>query len=138
MKWVRELLDDLKKTFRGNLLSAVIFGSVARGEDFPDSDIDILIICSYSYEEAEKQVRKIELKYTISTGRKVNIVVYTSDDFEYMIEQKFPFIFGVASGYKILYDHNRFFKKQMEKIKELAKKEKIKKYSKSHVWVIKS
>lgn len=43
-----------------------------------------------------------------------------------MIEQKFPFIFGVASGYKILYDHNRFFKKQMEKIKELAKKEKIK------------
>ena len=40
MKWIRELLDDLKKTFRDNLSSAVIFGSVARGEDFPDSDID--------------------------------------------------------------------------------------------------
>lgn len=132
------MLDDLKRVFHSNLFSVVIFGSVARGEDFPDSDIDILVICNCSYEEAEKQVREIGLKHTIIVGRKINMIVYTPEDFEYMVKQKFPFAFGVFSGYRILYDSNDFFKKQMEKISELVKKGEVKRYSKSHVWIVKS
>jgi predicted nucleotidyltransferase len=37
-----ELLDE---DLQGNLVSAVLFGSVARGEATPGSDIDLLVVC---------------------------------------------------------------------------------------------
>lgn len=40
--WVPEIVSDIVEAF--DPLQVILFGSVARGEDGPDSDIDLLVI----------------------------------------------------------------------------------------------
>ena len=42
---LQALLDALREFFRDNLVSVVLFGSVARGEAGELSDVDLLIVC---------------------------------------------------------------------------------------------
>lgn len=41
---IREFVEQVKNVFRDNLVSIVLFGSVARGDCREDSDIDMLIV----------------------------------------------------------------------------------------------
>jgi len=52
----RELLDELKQKFKS--VGIFLFGSYARGEEKKDSDIDLLILSSYSY--TRQQIIKVE------------------------------------------------------------------------------
>lgn len=67
----RELLDDLltglKKALGGNLISFVVYGSVARGDYRRDSDIDLLIICrDLPKEKLRRQELFIQVEDTLS------------------------------------------------------------------------
>ena len=42
---LKELLQKLKQEWKGNLISLVLYGSVARGDFNENSDIDLLIVC---------------------------------------------------------------------------------------------
>lgn len=41
-EWVPEIVDELVRSF--DPIQVILFGSVARGEDGPDSDIDLLVV----------------------------------------------------------------------------------------------
>jgi len=43
-KYVHSLITGIKECYKDNLVSLVIFGSYARNENNPKSDIDILIV----------------------------------------------------------------------------------------------
>lgn len=43
-KAVRDLRRRVERAFPGNLQKLLVFGSVARGTDGPDSDIDVLVV----------------------------------------------------------------------------------------------
>jgi len=45
----RRIYEALKKAVCPVVLTAVVFGSVARGENDKDSDVDILIVISDQY-----------------------------------------------------------------------------------------
>lgn len=53
------LADRCRQVFGNQLLGAVLFGSVARGEEFPDSDLDILLVVS----DARPIKRKLYAKW---------------------------------------------------------------------------
>ena len=38
-----EIVDGMRNVFGGQLLSVVLYGSVARGDDTPESDVDIAV-----------------------------------------------------------------------------------------------
>jgi predicted nucleotidyltransferase len=137
LEWLGHFVEDLETKMGHNLLSVIIFGSTGRGEDLPDSDLDVLIICKGVYETLEKECRKIAITYTLQIRRKVSVQVYVPEDISYMIDQKFPFILGVASGYHILYDREDFFTNQMKRIKEMERLGEIRRFSKSYVWITK-
>lgn len=48
-----DIVSGLRKIFDGNILQIILFGSVARMQDVPESDIDIAVILSQeiSYEK---------------------------------------------------------------------------------------
>jgi predicted nucleotidyltransferase len=41
---VKELRDRMTETYRDRLIALILFGSQARGDANPDSDIDILVV----------------------------------------------------------------------------------------------
>jgi predicted nucleotidyltransferase len=45
---VRELRRRVERAFPGNLQKLLVFGSVARGTDGPDSDIDVLVVLDHT------------------------------------------------------------------------------------------
>ena len=65
---IEDIVDGLSKIWGGNLYSIILYGSVARGEDALDSDIDIALIVNSSLEDKVKKEflhwnAEIDIKY---------------------------------------------------------------------------
>lgn len=74
---LQEILTILKKNLGSKkIISAVIFGSVARGEEKEDSDIDLLII-SNDYDQAIEYVSKIAEEISLLFHIKVSHMIFS-------------------------------------------------------------
>ncbi|MEM1549711.1 MAG: nucleotidyltransferase domain-containing protein [Candidatus Methanomethylicia archaeon] len=108
--------------FDGRLVSMVIFGSIARGEAKPNSDLDVLVIVKglpEKYSERIRQVieilddvREVKLWLWREKGIFCNIefIVLTPD--EASIIQ--PVYLDMIDNSILIYDKNDFFKKILE------------------------
>jgi predicted nucleotidyltransferase len=56
---VQEFVDRVRQRFDGQLVAAVLFGSRARGEATPDSDMDVLVVMHHAPPEIRKAVRHL-------------------------------------------------------------------------------
>ena len=65
---VRELVAALDP------LEVILFGSVARGDDGPDSDIDLLVVFDHVEPEA-KRLRMAEVRRSIKTAAPIDVLV---------------------------------------------------------------
>ncbi len=52
-----EFVQRLKEQFNGLICSALLFGSKARGESSPDSDLDVLVVVASGDWQVHKQIR---------------------------------------------------------------------------------
>lgn len=78
---VKELLAELKRgltnLYGQHLIAVLLYGSYARGEQGPESDLDILIVLDdynlYSREikRTSKLISALSLKYRVSISRKI-------------------------------------------------------------------
>ena len=74
----RPLTDFLKEAYAGS--SVVLYGSCARGEDGPESDVDLLIV--------GKRVEKMDLtRYEGLLGRRINTIVFDPQEWEEKAEE---------------------------------------------------
>lgn len=70
---LKPFLKQLRKVCRENNVAMLgVFGSVARGEDTPESDIDLLVRFSESPDFVE--LIRLEDKFNKLLGRKVDLV----------------------------------------------------------------
>lgn len=76
---------------------AFIFGSVARGEERADSDVDVCIIGSVSYGAALNALTPAESV----VGRPINPVLYSLEEFLQKVESGNPFVSGMLSSKRI-------------------------------------
>ena len=58
---INEFLQRLRETEGDNLMQVILFGSVARGDDHEDSDIDIFILLKNHDKTSEKIIALISL-----------------------------------------------------------------------------
>jgi len=70
---------------------AIIYGSVASGEDTGNSDIDILLIGNPDMDELVNNVQGMEKEL----GREINYVLYTPEEFKRKKEAHNTFILDV-------------------------------------------
>ncbi len=110
--------QEIFAKFKDDLISLVLFGSVARGTARKDSDIDILIILKDapdSYYERLKSVVDIELRLRdIEQMMPVfSSIILSLDE----AKQNRHIFLDMIDGSIILYDTNNFFKNRLSELK---------------------
>ncbi|RJP34297.1 MAG: nucleotidyltransferase domain-containing protein [Actinobacteria bacterium] len=102
---LEDLVRTLSKGIKQRILSVYVFGSVARGEDTPASDIDLVLIlkAGANKEKVEEVIAENEREayklYRIGT----NTLLYTSDEFERLKQIEHPLAREILSEGKLLY-----------------------------------
>ena len=76
---------------------AFLYGSVARGEERAESDIDLMVIGDVSFFDVVAAVSSLQE----SLGREINPTVFTSAEFQQRLEQGDPFLRRVIDGDKV-------------------------------------
>jgi len=82
----------------GDIKSAFIYGSYARGEAGPSSDIDIMVIGTVDEDALIMAIREIEKRLK----REINYVLLTPEEFHSRKKKKDPFITNVLKEEKIM------------------------------------
>ncbi len=88
---LREALDSA-----GDAIElAILYGSVAKGTDRAESDIDVLLVSdTLSLEEVFRILSPVETEL----GRKINPTLYTRDEFRARLQSGNPFLRRVLAG----------------------------------------
>ncbi len=111
---------SLLERFGANLISLVLFGSVARGTAREESDIDLLIILKDapdSYYRRLEPVIDIELKLRESASRASLMFSTIILSREEAMENRNIFLDMIDTSI-ILYDKNDFFKNRLKEMKK--------------------
>lgn len=73
---------------------AVLYGSVARGQEHAGSDIDLMIVGSVKQIDLLPALRKLESRF----GREVNATLFSADEFRRKLAGKDHFLTSVLKG----------------------------------------
>ena len=84
---VKNILNQCKKLlqehYKKNFKGLVVYGSVARNEEKPDSDIDLLVLMSQPFDFFKELRTIIDLLYPVQLSSKRLISAKPADDEEY-------------------------------------------------------
>ncbi|MCX8189101.1 MAG: nucleotidyltransferase domain-containing protein [Nitrososphaeria archaeon] len=120
---MKDLLNALVIVFKENLVSVIVYGSVARGQMRKDSDLDLFIIVdnlpasrferAAMFYEAEKVVEK-SLDELFTKGYIISLspILRTSNEAMKIM----PLYLDMIDDCIIVYDKNNFFEKILEKL----------------------
>jgi predicted nucleotidyltransferase len=88
--------DNLKET--KGIKYAFVYGSFAKGEEIPSSDIDLMVIGDVNRGELTSKLYKMEK----AIGRQVNLLTYSLKEVASRIKKKNAFMMNVLKGKKIM------------------------------------
>jgi predicted nucleotidyltransferase len=91
------MLRDAVKRTKG-LQIAFIYGSLARGEEGAESDVDVMLLGNVSTMELSPKLRAVE----VAVGRQVNPTVFSLDEFAKKVTEKSHFLRTVLKNKKIM------------------------------------
>jgi len=80
--------------FRKKIKWAAIYGSVAREEETPDSDIDLLLVGDIATSEILPMLRRVERRF----GREVNLMRYSEREFRDKMRRGDHFLISIVEG----------------------------------------
>ncbi|ACR41410.1 nucleotidyltransferase domain-containing protein [Saccharolobus islandicus] len=143
---LNNMVKIMKEEFKDDLISVVLYGSVARGDNRNDSDVDLLIIIKNLPKDSMlKRIRLFETK----VEDKLNLDEYWKNGYYISLspilktpeeaEKISPLYLDMAYDAIILYDKNQFFTKILQKLKERLKElgaERVR-IGKKWYWVLK-
>jgi hypothetical protein len=140
------MLKIMKEEFKDDLISVVVYGSVARGDNRNDSDVDLLIIMKNLPKDSMlKRIRlfetKVEDKLNLDEYWKMGYYISLSPVLKTPEEaEKFsPLYLDMVYDAVILYDRNYFFTRILQKLRDRLKElgaERVR-MGKKWYWVLK-
>ncbi len=97
----RLIAEELSRDDR--VMAVILFGSLAKGQTTPESDIDLLVVSEVEIEEELNDlVYHLMFKYDVP----VETVFMTFDGLLANLQAETAFSFGLLEGYRILYDRD--------------------------------
>ena len=89
--WLDAYRRILKEQYPGIVERMAIYGSKARGDDHPDSDLDVLLIVKNEAAHLKRQLRRIGYELAATSDAVPSIMAYTQDEWETRRESGAPF-----------------------------------------------
>lgn len=148
----RELIGEyysaLKDHFRDRLVSMCVFGSVAKGEATPESDVDVLLVVDGLPEDMGFRIRQtLPLRLRLGEGKgykhlkelgrsgSISEVIFTPPE----IKRHPPILLDVVEDGIILHDRGRFLRRNLDSIakrlEELGARKVV--TEKGYFWILK-
>jgi predicted nucleotidyltransferase len=93
-----QMIGAALEPIKGKVSVAFAYGSMARGEENSDSDVDLLIVGDASLDEVLAQLAPVEKKL----GRPVNPTVYPLAEFRNRLKQGNHFLQAILRGKRVL------------------------------------
>ncbi len=94
---VAEILNAALAPIADRISAALVYGSVARGEESSRSDVDLLVVGDVAFAEVVKVLRDAQERL----GREINPTVYPVEEFRSRAAENHYFIHSVLNGEKI-------------------------------------
>ncbi|MCZ7359857.1 MAG: nucleotidyltransferase domain-containing protein [Candidatus Methanoperedens sp.] len=128
---IEEYCSAIKNHFSDRLISICLFGSVARGEAKPDSDIDFLIV---THEYLKKSKAYISLRKSNISGL-ISDIFFTPEE----IKGHPPILLDIIDDGIVLYDRDSFLSKELKLLKRKLQAQKAQKVKteRGHFWILK-
>lgn len=135
------LLKETKSLYGDNLVSFVVFGSVARETYRFNSDVDLLIVAKNLPKGRMKRVGQFEavedrLEPFLNSLKKEGIDTYISPVFKTPEEAEYgsPLFLDMVEDSRILYDKDGFFAGRLERMRGRLKELGAKRIWRGNVW----
>lgn len=135
------LLEETKSLYGDNLISFVVFGSVARETYRFNSDVDLLIIAENLPDGRMRRVAQFstvedKLESFIGTLKKIGIDTYISPVFKTPEEAEFGSLLflDMVEDSHILYDRNEFFSNRLGRLRNRLRELGAKRIWEGNVW----
>lgn len=93
---VEEFAAALRAMLGDRLIKLILYGSKARGEGREEADIDILVVVEGLKHKEEQQMSDIAGEILVNSGVLISIIVFDSNDLEWSMGEKSPFIKSVS------------------------------------------
>lgn len=80
---LKRCAEAIRKAYPGRLAGIVLYGSVARGDDNPESDVDILVLLEGDYSLWEEIERLVDSLYSLQleSGRLISAKPTRAEDY---------------------------------------------------------
>ncbi|MEO0250112.1 MAG: nucleotidyltransferase domain-containing protein [candidate division WOR-3 bacterium] len=114
-KGLDRFIDLLKARWGETLVSVILFGSYARGEARPESDLDLLLMkkdLPKSRLTRQELISQMEKRVGQEFAGTLSVILLTPEEAQVIK----PYYLGMLSGHKILFDRDDFFSKVVERL----------------------
>lgn len=95
-----EVTHNLRRTLKDELASIILFGSVARGDAIPSSDVDLLVVLEKNLKNNEEKIRSILKK---QKGTSFSLIIHSTKQLEKMKKGKTDFFEELQRDGIVLY-----------------------------------
>lgn len=124
-KAINDFVEGCKSRFGQNLVSVVLFGSVARGTAKKYSDIDlVLVIDGLPRRRLDREDIVMDIILDVLKKYHIRISPVLLESTELSTKNLNPLIYGILTGYNVLYDPKGFWSRFLTKIKPIILKNK--------------
>jgi len=82
-----EFVESVRQRFGSRLLSAILFGSRARGDAQPDSDMDILLVMAHAGPQVRREIRGLAVEIWLKHGIYISTRIW-SQSRQHEMEQR--------------------------------------------------
>lgn len=120
-----------------DLVSVVLFGSHARGDAHPHSDIDLLVVVE-GLPQGWRERGGLELSLEqmgLQWGKAIQATLVEPDDVRFAVDSVTPFLLEIRDNYHCLIDWVLFFQNEMERLEGMIDSYGIRKLA-EHKWEV--
>lgn len=112
----KAVVQKLRETLGGKLMSVALFGSYARGDYHPGSDLDLLVIAEQLPAHPVERIQWLHKLVVLVAKKRVGFVAWTPEEFS----NSFPsFYLDLGLDARILFDPTGFLSSRLNRVREI-------------------